>query len=352
MGSVIKYSGLVTKIRAMRKNLLSEKEYSILADSRDFTSAINYLKTLPAYEKAFLETMDSDIHRDVCERRLMSSLYSDFERVYHFSNLATREYLDVFFMHYEINLIKQSLRNVINLLSPDIMLGDFDSFFHKHSQLTMNGLNHCDTIQEFMQALAGSRYAELLLPIYNSGSEKLQDYEEALDFYYFSETWKVLNKSISKKDQENITAAFGCDIDLSNLRWIIRCKSIFRMEPAKIKQLLIPINYKLSPKVIDELVQAETMDDMYQILCKTSYKSKLHPEDLSRLPKISQKLVADIYKQRATRDPYSLATLACYLHEKEAEIGVIIRMLEAIRYDLPHSEVFKLMPSSVKNIIS
>lgn len=332
----------------MSKGLLGEEEYNALLDCNDFKSAINYIRTLPGYAESFAGTIDEDLHREMCERRLMNSLYSDYCRLYHFSSLKVREYLEVYFKHYEILLIKQALRNVINLLSSDIQLESFDEFFHAHSEITMDGINHCDTIPEFMNALAGSEYEVLLMPIYQSGSKKLSEYEEALDFYYFSQTWRVLKKTLTGKEQKAIINSFGSDVDLCNLRWIIRCKRIYKLSATDTKRMLIPIRYKLSEKTIDALVNTENESEIWSIIGNTVYKNKLSQSDMDNLGNAQNRIITDIYKKEKRNNPYSLATVADYLYEKESEIESIIKILEAIRYGLTREESLKFLPQNVK----
>lgn len=348
MGGVIEYSGLVTKTRAMRKNLFTAEDYNALLESGDFRSAIGFIRSHPGYSSVFENTVDSDIHREICERRLMNSLYSDYCRLYHFANLKVRDYLMLYFRHFEILLIKQSLRNVVNLLSPDIALEGFDEFFHKHSKLTMDNLNHCDTLEEFMRALAGSEYEPLLMPIYSSGSTQLSDYEETLDFYYFTESWRLLTKTLPAKEQKAVVESFGADIDLMNLRWILRCKRIYKLSPEQTHRILIPIRYKLSEKAIEAIINADTDSEVLSIIAGTVYGPRLNADDLNSMSYASERILDLIYNSQKRKNPYSLAVIADYLHDKEEEIYAITRLLEAIRYGLSKEEAYKYLPQIMK----
>lgn len=348
MEGVIQYSGIITKVHGLHRTLLKAEDYEALSHCREFSDAIRYLQGHPGYRDAFAGTVDTDLHRDVCERRLMTSLYLDYIGLYRFAGMDVRDFLRVFFRHYEILLIKQALRNVINLLSPDISLEGFDEFFHHHSQLSMEKMNHCDSISEFIAAIAGSEYEELLRPIWLSGSTRLADYEAALDFFYFSETWKVFTKKLSKADREHIIAGFGTDIDLLNLQWILRAKHYFHMEPSLIFRLLIPIRYKLKEDTLNQLVEAEHESELWSILSRTVYRNKLTPEDLTHLSQRADDIVSEIYRRQAQKHPYSLATIARYLYEKEAEIRTIIRFLEAIRYHLGTESIMAQLPYSIR----
>ena len=50
MGSLLSYSGLTTKIRAMQSRLLTDDQYRELAELKSVPQAVTYLKQQPAYE--------------------------------------------------------------------------------------------------------------------------------------------------------------------------------------------------------------------------------------------------------------------------------------------------------------
>ena len=50
MGSLLSYSGLTTKIRAMQSRLLTDDQYRELAELKSVPQAVTYLKQQPADE--------------------------------------------------------------------------------------------------------------------------------------------------------------------------------------------------------------------------------------------------------------------------------------------------------------
>ena len=56
MGSLLSYSGLTTKIRAMQSRLLTDDQYRELAELKSVPQAVTYLKQQPAYE-AILDSL-------------------------------------------------------------------------------------------------------------------------------------------------------------------------------------------------------------------------------------------------------------------------------------------------------
>lgn len=346
MAGVIRYSGIVTKVHAMNRRLLSPAQYEELIQKGTVLEALEFLKTTPAYADVFSDAYAKNSHRDAIERRLMDSLYTDFIKLYRFSSMRERTFLDGYFLHYEVMIVKWCLRNVMNTASPDVSLGSFETFFHRHSKLTLEALNNCDTLEEFMAALAGSPYEKLFMPIYNSGSRRLSDYETALDLYYFSSIWKLKKKKLSDAEQKDVGATFGARIDLLNLQWIYRCRRHFHMEDTDIYAMLIPIGHKLRMSDIQALVHVESDEEFARIVAATPYSKWIPQEDLTRLSEVSDRLLGHLYRLRSRKNPYSLATVNRYLYQKEDEINHLIPIIEGIRYGLSAEEIRKFVPSA------
>ena len=67
MNSLLEYSGVVTKIRAMQKNLLTDDDFREIVTMPDVAAVESYLKKNPVYAEAFGNINESDIHREALE---------------------------------------------------------------------------------------------------------------------------------------------------------------------------------------------------------------------------------------------------------------------------------------------
>ena len=87
MGSLLTYSGLTTKVKAMKSRLLKESQYRELASFHSVPQAVDYLDTLPAYRPFLSGKGEKAIHRGKIEELLLQSKYPDFYKLYRFCNL-------------------------------------------------------------------------------------------------------------------------------------------------------------------------------------------------------------------------------------------------------------------------
>ena len=95
--SLLTYSGITTKVRAMESRLFTEEQFREMAALEDVHSAADYLKQQPAYAGIFSGLDDSMLHRGNIERLLTLSLYRDFASLYRFGSLKQRRFLDLYF---------------------------------------------------------------------------------------------------------------------------------------------------------------------------------------------------------------------------------------------------------------
>ena len=153
-----------------------------------------------------------------------------------------------------------------------------------------------------------------------------------LDLYYFSTIWKTKDKLLKKKDLEEITRAYGNKFDLLNLQWIYRSKQYYHMNSADIYALLIPVNYKLKKKEVSALVEADNMNTFESLLHQTYYGQRYDKLDSHTLEEMYSYIMKHVLLVASKQDPYSAATIYCYLYHKEHEIDRLITVLECIRY--------------------
>ena len=134
---LLAYSGITTKVRAMESRLLKPEQFQELAEQEDVRSAADYLKEQPAYAEVFEGLDDTKLHRGYMEQILTQSEYRDFTRLYRFSGVKQRRFLDLYFKHYEVEVIKKLLRHVLGGREGQPDLSMFQDFFEKHSDLNL-----------------------------------------------------------------------------------------------------------------------------------------------------------------------------------------------------------------------
>jgi V/A-type H+-transporting ATPase subunit C len=339
MNSVMTYSGIVTKIRAMRGKLLKEEDYQTIASMRPVTEVFSYLKENTSYG-SLLERMDDSLyHRGNVEKVLVQSLYDDYTSLYRFANQKQREFLRLYKKRYEVDLINHCLRMVFHHYGVTFDLDYKKPFFHQYSNLDIDRLITSATLCDLVENLSGTEYYAPLSRIQKAGAEQFFDYDLALNLYYFSVMWKKGEKMLEKKDLELFKKTLGTEIDCLNLQWIYRAKKYYHMTEADLFVMLIPIRYHLSLEDSRALVGVESLEEFFRILNeRTFYGRKYFFDEEHGMEEITGKWMMHLYETAYRNHPYSVASIYNYLYLKEQEIHTITTAIECIRYGLSESE--------------
>ena len=296
MGSLLSYSGLSTKIRAMESKLMNEKQYQEIAQMDSVPQIVAYLKKQPGFADLWADLDENSLHRGDLEKLLIHTIHQNFAKLYRFANPEQRTFMALYFKRYEISVMKDCLRNVFDKGKADLDLSLFQSFFDRHSKLNIEKLTNSSTIEEFVGNLQGSEYYGPLSRLGQDYTPTLFDYGMALDQYYFSNIWSVKDKLFKKRDLEEITTAYGNKFDMLNLQWIYRSKKYYHMAPADIYALLIPMRYRLSKHDITALVEASDLEEFRRALDATYYKKRfpeLAPEKLEEFYNLNLKTIIE-----------------------------------------------------------
>lgn len=334
MGSLIAYSGIVAKIKAMERWRITDGQFQSMAALETVPEAVRFLKQFPPYEAIFAGAEDEALHRGYIEHLLNQSQYRDFAKLYRFAGVKQRRFLDMFFMHYEIDIIKTCLRGAAGHQEQRQDLSAFKEFFEHHSRINLIQLSECGSIEAFISELKGTPYYDALEALEQKGTATLPACETALDMLYFKTMWKIAKGTLKGDEKKTILQCFGTRMDMLNIQWICRSKKYYRLSSGEIYAMIIPIRLHLTRGEINRMAEAENLSQVYDVL-KTSWYGRLSPESFAEEPQVEE-LAAEmndrIYEMTSRKNPYSIASLNSYLYFKEKEIKRIINTIEKIRY--------------------
>lgn len=340
MGNLFVYSGLTTKIHALKKNLITPAQYVEISQLSSVCELSRYLQEFPAYSDILSETSLEDMHRGELEVVIKDSLYKDFSKIYNFAGLNQRKYLNLYFMKYEVETLKRFLRGLFDN-RPDldviVHLNDFDI----HTNIDTAQVSNSKNIEEFINSLCKTVYYKPLTKVHSLGNSTRFDYELCLDLFRFTYIWQQRKKFFSGDELETITHVYGTKIDLLNILWTYRCKCYYSLSADEIYSYLIPVSYKLKPSQLKELSDAEDKEVFFSAYKNTYYGNRYDLEPFSSLKEMYNFAITDIHRKDYKKDSYSLACVNEYLFLKEIETKKIITATESIRYGCPPDEIIK-----------
>ncbi|MDO4293882.1 MAG: V-type ATPase subunit [Eubacteriales bacterium] len=335
--SLFRYSGLTTKVRAMSGKLLDREDFDQLCSLGSVPEVVGWLKKKPSYAKVFANENENSMHRGRAEGLMRRSVYSDFSRLYRFSNLEQRKFLDTYFRRYETICLKNIIRAVMSGTTADV--SDFEEAFSRHSAFPLQQAAAADSMESLTAILAKTPYGAVLRAVAASGSSTLFDYEFALDMMYFKDLWKRVRKELKKEDREAVIQSVGTQIDTLNLQWIYRAKRYYRMDAASVYALIIPVHYRLTLEQVKRMAEAESTEDMIACARATKYGKYLQEAGIPDLEQAGDVIQETVHRALMGQNPYSAACLEVYLYRKEREVHRVITAMEGVRYGLPADKI-------------
>lgn len=341
MGGLFKYSGLITKIRAMQSYMLTHKNYDDMVHMSSVKEIALYLKDCKSYSNALSDINENDIHRGQIEKKLMYSMYKDYEKIYKFTNGNDRSFLDAYFIYFEVEILKTLLRMVFDSRQIEYDLKDFERFFMEHSAIDINTLSKSNNLDEFIECLRGTDYYNILSSLYNVGTVTLFDIEMQLDLYYFTQTWKLKDKYLKGRNRETVTYTFGSRIDMLNILWIYRAKVNYSINKDTIFAYIIPIRYKLKKQQIKNMVEAKGIDEFLEAIKSTTYASFLLNLSKESAEDTYNNILSKLHVKSKMQYSMSIAPVRYFMYCKKQEISNITRIIEGIRYSLKPEEIMK-----------
>ena len=142
MGNLLEYSGIVTKVRAMKAKLLTPKQFEEIAGLGSVLEIVDYLKKNTAYADVLDMLEDDQLHRGNIEKVLTQSLYHDYTKIYRFCGQKQRRFMKLLMKNYEIDLINYCLRIVINRYKQPFDINYKPALFDRYSQISIETTDH------------------------------------------------------------------------------------------------------------------------------------------------------------------------------------------------------------------
>lgn len=337
--SSLLYSGVISKVKAMSKDLLSIDDFSKISELKTVSEFVNYLKIHEGYKEFFTNCNENTIHRSEVEQILRGAIYKDFSKIYKYSTSVNRYVFKPFIIKAEIAVLKHCLLRILSI-NTEFDIPDYKDFFVTHSSFDIEVLMNCKTINELTNNLEGTRYHKIFQKFSSGGGYKtLFDYEMDLDIFYFKEIWSLKNKYMTGSSKRGYSKYLGKEIDLLNIISIYRSKKYYQVDNNTILSVIIPINYRISKDELHELIDASSIEEFLSKVQNTKYKKDL--EILDSQKSLDRLTRAIIEKTIKSNSDYDFMPIMKYLYLKEKEIDRLTTALECIRYGLPSKEIFE-----------
>ena len=325
---------LKTKLKFMKSKLFKHQNYVLLSQSKDIKEITDRLKKNASYNKFINELDEKNLHRSDIERKLFLSLRSDFKKIYRFVfDFGVKKYLDVFFLKYEVYILKLVLCMIYDKKEPKYNLSELDYIIDSKLKIDVNKLRNSENVEQFIFSLRGTEFFEFMNKCYQE-TKSLFELEMKLDLYYYLRLDKAIDKYLNGNDKSILKKINGIEVDLANISMIYRIKKYYKVANEKIFGYLIPSGYKLKRDDIMRFLATNNLSDMENMICNSFYGRWFKKESFNNIEKVICNCLSEIYHRIYLNSNTSIFGVIYYFYLKKLEINNITSLIEGVRYKL------------------
>lgn len=341
-----KYGYVNAKVRGLRSRQLTEQDHHFLLAAKDLTAFLSYLGTtsygayLPAPAKGTIEL-------PALERQLSHPLMQDYAAVVRsLRGHKERDVMYALFRRFEAENLKLVLRALFTGLGRE----DVQHLLYplgRLSELDWDTLWADTTFAELLEHLQPGIFGRSLQHAFPQfeAQGRLFPLEMALDFFCFHSLQEAASHLGRRTDRRAADKILGSYIDILNISWVIRLKTVYGLSPEETVNYTLPEGDLVTLSCLSQLARAEDI---------ASFVSRLPPifQDQVvgsrrwktigfRLQGWFVRLLARVF----AGPPFHIGIAIAYLLEKEIELADLITMLQARAQDLTAEEIVKQLPA-------
>lgn len=209
-------------------------------------------------------------------------------------------------------------------------------------------LASAENFEQLLEFLKESEYFSVLL-------DALREYEErgliallsALDRYYYTSLWR--NVLRVKAQRSILMSLVGCEIDIVNLKLILRLKRE-EVKPEDIDRYLIRPSHMLTEGMLRAMVVAEDIRSAVDVVSRTPYGKillevlpQIEAQELSAAERALDEIQLKVFRWLALTKLFSIAPVLSYICLKENEMRNL-RAIVRLKAD-------KVEPQKIKETI-
>ena len=330
---------VLAKARAMYGNSLKVRDFSELLHCHSVSEIAAYLKNNTAYASVLSEINESTIHRGHLEMLIRRKAFNDYASLGRYDMTMAAQLPQYLLERIEIEQIISCLRYMSAGHTSEFFFS-MPMYFASHTRLDLVKMSHSSSFAELLDALSHTRYYDILAAFSpkEDGRIRLTEIENALFSHLAKGMYSLIDQTHGAL-REELTNLYGAQVDMQNVTRILRLKRYFNAEPDFIRANLLPNGRCLSPKIIEEMVQAPTADAVLELFLSTGLAK--------RIPETQRGFVHDLdhrapYFNARRLIHYSIhpmAVLLSYIIITDVEVDDIINIIEGVRYGLEPEQI-------------
>lgn len=321
-----------TRARAKYGKRLRDKDYESLLNCESVPDVMAYLKSNTRFIDAFGEANERGMRRGLFESLLRQYYINEIDTICRYE-LSVGDYVSKYVAHKtEINEIIRIL-TVLNSKEKREFNFTVPAHIAKRTSIDLNALAETKTFEQFVEAAKKTPYEKILqkynTPEYNK-QIPITKIESELYTQLYVELYKMIDKT-NEQERHDLKTFLDATIDFRNLLNIIRIKKHYQTDNKTVKSHIIPFG-SLKPEVIDEMCNAETLEQVYDIMAETKTGKLIDKVDYDYVDELEIKVKYKQAKHNMYYSESSSTVMISYIMLCEIELHNLICITEGARY--------------------
>lgn len=344
-GHVSRYAYINAKLRARISTMLPEAFFERMEEAYSLGDAFALLKETPyaALWEAYDRTGDlKAVELELL--RLEIALYHDIGR---HGDESVGELVAAIQLRHEILILKRALRLWFDRVVRGRPIDDALPYLFRDTicyQIEVDAIIAAGSIEEIASLLRKTPYSEVVSGAAGEvmGKRTLFPIETGLDRLFFRRLLEVLQR-LDRRDSEIASRLVGVQIDIENINRLVRFKEAYRLPAEQILADLIPHGHRLSPKIINSILDsqdaggriAEILGGEYpelQAVISGARPSAPIPARLLLIERVLEEVLAIEIRRVLAGYPFTVGVVISYFLLAEAETRRLRSILNAKFY--------------------
>ena len=341
MGSEMRYGALSAKVHALYGKRLRAADFAALAERKDPAEILEALRRHPGWSRGLAQAAPegwSYVGRVEVERALWEELELEYLSLAHYVPREDRELMQFLVRLAERSAILSALRDLKAGRSAGGGEGRAPAILQR-SRVDAAALARCAGYDQLLAAVKGSIYYPALLHLRPRPGEALPDYTIAeclLRTAYFSYMHRIARQQYAGSARSTLLHSLGEQVDLLNIIHILRLKTYFPATPREdYLSILYPFHYRLKPELAQRLCAAADAREVFRLLEDTPYRDCFQGVEVRDVEDYYSRALYLFNRHQLITGPASVHTAMAYLDLKEAEMRVLVNIIESVKYAVP-----------------
>ncbi|MBN1525928.1 MAG: V-type ATPase subunit [Spirochaetales bacterium] len=347
--AVSKYGFINAKLRARLSKLLSEDFFDSLARAHSLVDVMQLLKNT-AYvllDETYTKTGDLKY----TELELFRQEVRLFQEIEQYTKDEVLNLCKALSMRYEVDTLKQTVRLWFDRVFRERSIEDAIGYLYRetiHHDLRIDEILTARDLEQIAEILSATPYGKALTQAIPRITAKgsLFTFEIALDKLYYGNLFAAIN-DLEASDKKIAERLIGVEIDLANINWIIRFKSMYNLSLDEALQYTLPYGFSINREAMASAYSHDKIGEVFESLIKkhdgfTAMLKDQGGDSHSRLvliERILEHLMMKEVQRVLVGNPFTVGIILSYFILRKIELHKVMMILNAKKYNINPEEI-------------